>query len=103
MFGKTPPPVLICLYPREIDRIHGTSQRAFVYLLFWCRGVGSGVYFTRAQGKKGDLDKAYRIDKDLAAAEAKRLIAMEKRQEDDAYLLSREYDDDYDDQVCVCV
>ena len=51
------------------------------------------------QGKKGDLDKPYRIDKDLAAAEAKRLIAMEKRQEDDAYLLSREYDDDYDDQV----
>lgn len=40
------------------------------------------------------------MDKDLAAAEAKRLIAMEKRQEDDAYLLSREYDDDYDDQVC---
>ncbi|CAM9552335.1 unnamed protein product, partial [Scytosiphon promiscuus] len=50
------------------------------------------------KGKKGDLDKAYRIDKDLAASEAKRLIAMEKRQEDDAYLLSREYDDDYDDQ-----
>ncbi|CAN0449826.1 unnamed protein product, partial [Ectocarpus sp. 8 AP-2014] len=50
------------------------------------------------KGKKGDLDKAYRVDKDLAAAEAKRLIAMEKRQEDDAYLLSREYDDDYDDQ-----
>lgn len=54
------------------------------------------------QGKKGDLDKAYRVDKELAAAEAKRLIAMEKRQEDDAYLLSREYDDDYDDQVCAC-
>ncbi|CAN0552078.1 unnamed protein product, partial [Ectocarpus sp. 12 AP-2014] len=52
------------------------------------------------KGKKGDLDKAYRVDKDLAAAEAKRLIAMEKRQEDDAYLLSREYDDDYDDQAC---
>lgn len=52
------------------------------------------------QGKTGDLDKAYRVDKDLAAAEAKRLIAMEKRQEDDAYLLSREYDDDYDDQAC---
>ncbi|CAB1120748.1 unnamed protein product [Ectocarpus sp. CCAP 1310/34] len=51
------------------------------------------------KGKKGDLDKAYRVDKDLAAAEAKRLIAMEKRQEDDAYLLSREYDDDYDDQA----
>lgn len=46
------------------------------------------------------MDKPYRIDKGLAAAEAKRLIAMEKRQEDDAYLLSREYDDDYDDQVC---
>ena len=28
---------------------------------------------------------------------------MEKRQEDDAYLLSREYDDDYDDQVRVWV
>lgn len=40
------------------------------------------------------------MDKDLAATEAKRLIAMEKRQEDDAYLLSREYDDDYDDQAC---
>lgn len=54
---------------------------------------------TRRQGKKGDLDKAYRVDKALAAAEAKRLIALERRQEEDAYLLSREYDDDYDDQV----
>lgn len=67
------------------------SNLSFVVVVFWgC---------SRLQGKKGDLDKAYRVDKDLAAAEAKRLIAMEKRQEDDAYLLSREYDDDYDDQV----
>ena len=51
------------------------------------------------QGKKGELDKGYRVDKDLAAAEAKRLIAFERQQEDDAYLLSKEYDDDYDDQV----
>lgn len=39
------------------------------------------------------------MDKELAASEAKKLIALERRQEDDAFLLSREYDDDYDDQV----
>lgn len=68
----------------------------FLLCFFFCFG---GWGCSRLQGKKGDLDKAYRVDKDLAAAEAKRLIAMEKRQEDDAFLLSREYDDDYDDQV----
>ncbi len=75
------------------------TRAGFVFECVCARTRPRGFVST-LQGKKGDLDKAYRVDKDLAAAEAKRLIAMERRQEDDAYLLSREYDDDYDDQVC---
>ena len=107
--------LLVCSFVRSCDRsfvrlIDRLFARSFVGLFDgWLVGwlVGSLVcllvcfsLIRLCQGKKGDLDKPYRIDKGLAAAEAKRLIAMEKRQEDDAYLLSREYDDDYDDQVC---
>ncbi|CAM9757734.1 unnamed protein product, partial [Choristocarpus tenellus] len=51
------------------------------------------------KGKKGDLDKAYRVDKELAAKEGQRQLALEREAEMDAWILSREYDDDYDDQV----
>ncbi|CAM9426021.1 unnamed protein product [Chrysoparadoxa australica] len=53
---------------------------------------------TAWRGKKGENDRGYSVDQEMAAAVKTTALAEERSQEMQSYALSREYGDDYDDQ-----